>query len=322
MSKWILALLFLAAPVWAGRIDNVGVHSSYAESTVYDVWSSQGCAMAVGVNEGVPLSPPPQRGFMFNHNVRLDLFHLDGYRDAVTHGTDGATRCGWASTWDDSDFTAVWWRDGNAIDLGGVAAYAVDGDLIVGTDGTPCYWYDGAGPYTLGGSTGRANDIRGDWIVGSMDGYPFAWEGLAAPTLLSIVPGEAVAISGAGVLGRRGTELGYWSEPQVWCGLPDNWTEVGDISDAGRIVGVADGQAAVWTEADGTEYLSDWLVGQGVSLEFWDSLTEANCISADGLMIGGQGWTMYGRAEGFVAYIPEPGSLVLLLLGAAVWRRR
>lgn len=321
-----LVLLALAAPARADlRIYPTGMHLSYATSTVTDVRPGG----AVGYSEGVPCSPPPQRAFAY-WDWRLDYLPLDGYRDSVFTSLS-ATRCvGYASTADNSAFVGIYSACGSLHILpNSIAAYGVDGNRAVGKDsaGRPAYWdiaSDGgsaAGPYILATGVGGAQAIHGDTIVGSAAGFPYRWTN-GLPHLLDDVPGEALDFSAAGIVGRRGTEYGWWSASYEWHALPAAWELACDISDAGLIVGVADGMAAIYDH--GTTYaLYDWLEARGVNgLDYWVSLDKCNAISDDGSVIGGRGWNTVGRFEGYVVRIPEPTSLALLLLGVAAVRRR
>jgi len=63
-------------------------------------------------------------------------------------------------------------------------------------------------------------------------------------------------------------------------------------------------KAFVWDEVNGMRSLQDLLVDLGVDLTGW-SLTEATDISADGLVIVGNGTNPEGKLEAWIATIPE-----------------
>jgi probable HAF family extracellular repeat protein len=99
-------------------------------------------------------------------------------------------------------------------------------------------------------------------------------------------------------------------------------------SDDGSVVG---GQAAagvnyaawVWTPATGMHLLSDYLASAGVSVPGNYRLEEVHAISGDGLTFAGICRNLASNTrEGFVATVPAPGSVLILLLPAIAHRRR
>jgi len=106
----------------------------------------------------------------------------------------------------------------------------------------------------------------------------------------------------------------------------DTQSQAIDINNAGIAVGVSAGaveQAVVW-DADGhIALLQDLLVAAGVNTSAWTRLTRATTLTDDGLTIGGSGvWAADGTTRGFIATIPEPATLLLVLGGLALVRRR
>jgi len=68
--------------------------------------------------------------------------------------------------------------------------------------------------------------------------------------------------------------------------------------------------------------LSDVLVNDyGLDLTGWTSLVQAYSISSDGTAIVGFGFHN-GNEEAFLAVIPEPATLALLVIGGLVVLRR
>jgi hypothetical protein len=93
-------------------------------------------------------------------------------------------------------------------------------------------------------------------------------------------------------------------------------------ADASTIVGCeyydGDCRAIIWDEANGLRGLHEVLeIDLGLDLGSW-TLDEARDISSDGTVIVGTGTNPFGRTEGWVAVIPEPSS-VTLLLTALIW---
>ena len=80
--------------------------------------------------------------------------------------------------------------------------------------------------------------------------------------------------------------------------------------DGSAVVGTSQGEAFLWTDADGARRLADVLtLDWGLDLTGW-TLTEATGISSDGRVIVGN-----GSQGGWMAVIPEPGACSLLYLG-------
>jgi hypothetical protein len=72
----------------------------------------------------------------------------------------------------------------------------------------------------------------------------------------------------------------------------------------------------IWDTARGTHLLKDVLVnehGLGDELAGW-SLVSASAISADGSVIAGMGVNPSGKFQGWVVFIPEPGTFLI-----AIW---
>jgi uncharacterized membrane protein len=84
------------------------------------------------------------------------------------------------------------------------------------------------------------------------------------------------------------------------------------------------GEAFIWDTVHGMRSLEDVLVNEcGLDLAGWD-LCEARGVSADGLTIVGSGHNPNGsgNTEAWVATIPEPATLSLLVLGGLALLRR
>lgn len=79
-------------------------------------------------------------------------------------------------------------------------------------------------------------------------------------------------------------------------------------------------KAFVWDAEHGMRALDVILASLGIELAGWE-LFEARSVSADGRTILGRGLDPNGRAQTFVAAIPEPGAGLLLDLGLALLSR-
>ena len=196
------------------------------------------------------------------------------------------------------------------------------------------------------GSSSSANDIStsGDVVVGRRLGASgldeaVRWtEGGAAETLvpadLDIDFSSATAVSGDGqtVVGEYGprefygrsafvltkdntfVDLGRLLEgaasARLWALSDEGGTAVGQVA-FGRYFGSHDSyEAVVWNASGGAKLLSEILANLGVDLE-GRTLFAAVDVSADGRRILGN----TGDGGSFVAIVPEPAMLTLLLLG-------
>src|SRR5262249_1619470 len=114
--------------------------------------------------------------------------------------------------------------------------------------------------------------------------------------------------------------------------LPDGFNPWGFSADGSVVVGyevqadpVTHYTALYWTADGGMRTLWDELLSHGVdpAANGWSSLEFAKAVSADGNTIVGDG-IHNGREEAFVAVVPEPAGLALLVASGvlAVRRRR
>ena len=215
----------------------------------------------------------------------------------------------------------------------------------------------GLGDLPTGGDQSQAVDVSADGSVvvgwGLVDTAPpeALWESLAFRAfrwteaggmvdLGSPAPGlnsraRAVSPDGSVVVGDITDDLGNWSlfrwtEDTGLLNLGDMPSGLGflypnAVAGNGFIVGqgVTDYsgesrmEAFIWDQSNGIRILQDVLIDLGLDLTGW-TLTEATGISDDGLTIVGTGINPNGDTEAFIATLPEPGTLGLLVVGAAV----
>ncbi len=203
----------------------------------------------------------------------------------------------------------LWTESGGMVGLdpmpgasGDVAAYGVSGDgaIVVGQGRTSPFsteafrWTEEAGMVTLERLSGSsqnaaANAISsdGEVIVGGSAGHPFRW----------------TAAEGIVALGGSGAASAVSSDGSV-------------------IVGYSSIGAFVWDETSGRRDLYGLLSNDfGLDLTGW-TLSSARGVSGDGLTIVGTGINPDGNTEGWIATIPEPTSLALLVLGIMISRPR
>lgn len=101
------------------------------------------------------------------------------------------------------------------------------------------------------------------------------------------------------------------------------FSEALGVSAEGRcVVGYSSNIAFIWDASRGMRRLSDALLADhGLSTAGW-SLGRATSISADGMVIAGNGVDPQGRQTGWVVVLPAPGVSALALAGLAAAARR
>jgi len=188
-----------------------------------------------------------------------------------------------------------------------------DGSVVAGTSNSDNSTYEafrwtagegmvGLGDLSGGGFESHASAVSADGsvIVGrsasGVNTQAFRWTQAAGMVNLGAPPGtsrssaSAVSADGSVIVGRAGTN-------------PTSF-------------------AFIWDEVDGMRDLKQVLESDlGLDLTGWD-LTSARGISTDGLTIVGQGRNPSGNTEGWIAHIPEPATLSLLLFGGIVALKR
>lgn len=226
-----------------------------------------------------------------------------------------------------------------------------DGSTIVGSsigeNGPEAFIWTGAtgimglgdlsGGYTTSAGYGVSAD--GTTIVGlgwSGFDYPeaFRWTESSGMVGLGYVPGfplatfaRAVSADGNTVVGAMGTgreDAFIWTESS---GMTSLTAEIGGSfesdalsvsGDGSIVVGRSSAGAFIWDDLSGLRSLQDVLTSDyGLDLSGW-SLTRATGITPDGMTIVGQGRAPSGRAEGWIAHIPEPTSAGLFSIVASI----
>jgi probable HAF family extracellular repeat protein len=147
------------------------------------------------------------------------------------------------------------------------------------------------------------------------------------------ISGNGQVIIGNG-FGASGFEAFRWTAEGGLVGLGDlpggsysSWANGGVSYDGSIIVGGSQSSeyasdAFIWDEVHGMRSLKNVLQNEcGLDLAGWN-LEEAQGLSDDGLTISGWGYNPDGVRVGWVAHIPEPASLGLLLVGFGLALRR
>ena len=214
-----------------------------------------------------------------------------------------------------SGFVSLGDLPGGALDSG-ASDVSADGSVIVGNG-------SGNNTFTLG------------------EGY--RWTAASGMVGLGDLPGGSYQSQVQGVSGDGSTVVGYsasasgfeafrWTAESGMVGLGDLPggtfdSQARDVSaDGSTIVGTANGasEAFRWTSTRGMEPLWDVLLAAGIdpAADGWTSLTWATGVSADGNTFVGVGGRN-GDLQAFVATVPEPASIGLMLpLAATLLRRR
>ncbi len=236
--------------------------------------------------------------------------------------------------------------------LAGNSAYAeafgvsADGSVVVGTsvntnDMPEAFrWTDqgmlGLG-YLPGGEWSEAAAVCADGtvVVGRSNGtagmQAFRWTATDGMVGLGFLPGgrpysaaTALSADGSTVVGMAST-FTMGNRAFRWTSA-GGMTDLGDlgvystaiahgVSGDGRVVVGANGSVAfLWDESHGMRRLQDVLTGTlGLDLDGWE-LTGAYAVSRDGNTIVGTGINPTGNVEAWVARIPEPTALGLMLV--------
>ncbi len=188
------------------------------------------------------------------------------------------------------------------------------------------------GSFALGISDDGSTIVGESYGPGFFDKRPFRWTEATGMVELGLLPGftsgTATAASGDGqvVIGSL-----FATNPQVFrWSIAEGLTVIGPgtpsgvSGDGALIVGRSLGDAFIWDKVNGVRNLQAVLADDfGLDLGDW-WLEHAAAISADGTRIVGVGRNPDGQIEAWLAIIPEPGSLALLLAGGAflLYRRR
>ncbi|HUU84307.1 MAG TPA: PEP-CTERM sorting domain-containing protein [Phycisphaerae bacterium] len=253
----------------------------------------------------------------------------------------------------------LWTPGGGMVSLGDGSADGVspDGLVVVGSHdfglGSEAFrWTSTTGMVGLGDLPGGAywsgaSAVSGDGsvVVGSSastSGYEaFRWTGSGGMVGLGDLPGGTysggandVSANGSVVVGGSRTDLGTeafrWTAATGMVGLGYLPPEYGDgpsnaaavSADGSVIVGHSGIFGFVWTPEGGMRRVSDVLIDGGATNVMGWHLQNAFGVSADGTLIVGGGTSPEGDYVAWMARIPEPTTLTILIAGSLIGLRR
>lgn len=241
------------------------------------------------------------------------------YSLAYDVSADGQTAVG-VSSIADNRYEAFRWTEQGMVGLGFVpggynswaTAVSADGSMVVGWSGPQ------GDPVAF-----RWTAATGMMPLGALPRRPDS-------TAQGVTP-DGMVIVGASFAEGGTAEAFRWTADGGMVGLGDLpggnfWSSAADVSaDGSIIVGqgtTATGTAAtIWDALHGTRNLKDVLLSDyGLDLAGW-TLFGAHAISDDGRTIVGLGKNPNNREEGWIAFIPEPSTLFLLVCGCVFLRR-
>lgn len=321
-----------------GLGDLGGGHSAFA---AFDVSGDGSVVVGASFDSG-----GIEHGFRWSTDGNLVIF------DAETRGisTDGKVVVGRANSeafrWTSAGGLTPLGDLPGGPKLGSAYAASADGSTIVGFSYTQVHqeafrWTSAGGMTSLGPLASNKREVRaaatsadGNAVVGF--GYQggsgkheaFRWTTSGGMVALGYLPGgsgtesyaNSISADGTVVVGSSGNGLATvayrWTASGGMVPLNglDGTSQARDVSADGQtIVGYADRQAMLWTEALGMVRLKDYLIARGASgLTDWH-LKHADAISADGRTIIGEGVNPDGKQEAWIATIPEPSTLLLAI---------
>lgn len=274
--------------------------------------------IVVGETYNDPNDTPQNAAVWRDGRLRILGLESGGYRaraDAVS--ADGRVAVGYANS-ATHGLQAARWVNGQVENLGDIGG----GSL---------------------GSEARATNADGSVVVGTAMAFTraFRWEDGLMQALPLIHP-DIVRDSDAFDVSGDGARIVGFEQHQDFSGEAILWTDgvakalgtlggayavATSISDDGALVfgysGTGSGNAAfIWDALNGMRRLSDVLVQNGVNLQGWQRLSEIRDVSADGHTILGYGYNERGFYSPFIATIPEPAMIALVLVGLAACTAR
>ena len=277
---------------------------------------------------------------------------------ALGLSSDGSMLAGYTS--DITGLTRAFRRVGNGpLENLGAGSYqrsfgramSGDGSTVVGhlestvsgvTVGQAFRWTSAGGIQPLGwlhsgSQISEANAISrdGGTIVGYSDaGVPeaFVWRQGTGMQALAPPAGWSSAFSVAYGVNADGSAVVGEAEAPDTSQHIIRWTPTGPqdlgngigfaVSDDGNVIGGATTVAALWTPSTGIVTLANYLAPYGVMMPAGWTPEYIYAVSGDGHTFAGEAVSNSGVIQGFVATVPAPSGVVVLLLPALLLQRR
>jgi uncharacterized membrane protein len=230
----------------------------------------------------------------------------------------------------------------------------ITGSRVQGGSFKAFRWTQGTGVVNVGPgggfSTATGVSTNGSVVVGYADGgsihQAFRWTAATGPVTLADLPGGLTHAQARATSGDGAIAVGFSTSGRATNGEAVMWDATGVhplSANPGPFTSVANGisqdgsiivgrqsftssldEAFVWDADNGLQNLRLLLASRGVNLAGW-RLDEATGISPDGSTVVGFGTNPSGQTEGWVAVLPEPGSMLVAVTCAgmlALQRRR
>jgi probable HAF family extracellular repeat protein len=267
----------------------------------------------------------------WENGIPTDLGALtsNGYSEAWGVSANGSVVVGAAQSPQASDQAFRWTSQTGMTGLGFLSG---------GTDHSIAYAVSPSGAVIVGASESTQGWQAFKWQNDVMIGLGFVGEGLYSEAR-DVSADGSVIVGGSNTTPNGGTQAFRWVNG-VMTGLggipgePVGSYAQGVSADGSIVVGSAatnapgGSRAFIWDEVNGMRSVQDVLTSDlGLNLDGW-FLNEVMDLSADGNTLVGTGRDPQGFTEAWVAHIPEPCTVILLvtmtpfILGRPIRRRR
>ncbi len=300
------------------------------------------------------LSVPSYEAFRWQNGIMTGLGDLPGGdTDSGAYGVsaDGSVVVGYGH--DTNGESGFRWVNGVMSNLTESGAWkhssaangvSDDGLVVVGHVSDTDLWLNSSGNYAFRWDNGvmtmldvqssfRAQAVSGDgstlvgWRTGSFLPTSFRWQN-GIVTDLGIVAAFGLDRDGSVVVGAGENDALRWENgvaTSLGQGMAIDCSGDGSVV-VGTSLTIADlrwgGSAFIWTPELGRRDLLDFLTTDcGLDLSGW-TLYEATGVSDDGRTICGYGVGPTGGSEAWIAHIPEPTSMAILVMGGTALSRR
>jgi uncharacterized membrane protein len=241
---------------------------------------------------------------------------------ALAVSPDGETLYG--GSWSHTGFSAFRWTAATGLEPitglpGAASGVSADGSIIAGYI-SPGTVYDNR--------VFRWTSESGTLWLGDLPGIPVGGSG----TEFADMSANGSVIVGVSVAGEDNvTEAFRWTTGEGMQRIegltPWHMTAATAVSGDGKIVAIdcydehSSLDPHIWSEADGLRSLTRLLASHKLAPTGWSQMSITD-LSYDGLTLVGRGMNPEGNIEGWIARLPEPHTLLLLIVGAVAMLAR